>query len=574
MILEQVCVGRLHLPAELLQPHCKGNPESIHTCRCALRGNNEIFKGSEEKQLFVGGGISGIEATKILKANGKAPVIVEQYPFLGGIWSVAANDESRIQADPISFRPIEDDSPVITPNDNDPFDTIYPNRKQILERMAVDVKTFGVRDYSVFNTKVTRFHALDNDLVRVYMTQTWSSEGKQCPCCVAQFGGKEDTEEFFLDFKEIHIRTGTHSHHNAQLKYPGEDNFEGTIVAGIGNDISLSELTDQNVVIVGLGAFAVENVRRALQANAKSITVLSRQYNKLLFPECAGYLLRYNLQHEDAFELERLRVTWDTAHELLETVAKVTGMEDIVLNENCVRMVNGRKHFVFTNGFPSMASNTLYLGYHYGLVSIFEDEISRFNERKLIVTKKGKELAADVVIKSMGFGTDEALLKEHTMRDSYFVSGKASMTHNVRGDRINGQKLIGSDVSIYNFLISYYEDPQEFDRCNIILNEYPEAFNELLEQIPPTKNFCLIKHVDYFTLLELSAKLSKCKHSQIQQVLKFNRKTRKEMYMKLLPPTKFFSLDKANWDKLSAHFASITGQPILQYPFSSSYFKD
>ena len=54
----------------------------------------------------------------------------------------------------------------------------------------------------------------------------------------------------------------------------------------------LDEFAGQRVVIVGMGAFAVENTRRALRGGAKSVTVLSRRFDKLLFPERISYVLR------------------------------------------------------------------------------------------------------------------------------------------------------------------------------------------------------------------------------------------------------------------------------------------
>jgi hypothetical protein len=368
------------------------------------------------------------------------------------------------------------------------------------------------------------------------------------------------------------VRTGTHSYHNSVIHYAGETDFSGKIVGGIGNDISVNQFTDQDVVIVGLGAFGVENIRRALQGRAKSITVLSRRFDKLLFPECAAYFLRYRLQQENAFDQDQLDFTWNQAYECVHTISSLTNTSHIVLNPNCVREIDGSKHFVFTNGFPSMASNTVYLAHYYGLVKIYEDEISAFYDGHWIRTKHGREIHADIVVKSMGFATDESLLRDHVLVDSYFIDGCSTMTHNVRGDRINGSKIIGSRARIANFLISYYEDPQEFDRCNFRLNLEPQSFQELTT-LPPDKNYSLINQVDYFALLELSAKLTRSNDPEIRQILARNRATRREMYQELLPPSKFLTSDKQNWHKLSSYFASITNIPVLPYPFNESLFE-
>ena len=60
----------------------------------------------------------------------------------------------------------------------------------------------------------------------------------------------------------------------------------------------------------------------------------------------------------------------------------------------------------------------------------------------------------------VGFGTDEKLLEGHVVSNSFFVDDTPAITHNLRGDRVNGDNLIGSRVRAKNFLISYFEDAQ------------------------------------------------------------------------------------------------------------------
>lgn len=74
----------------------------------------------------------------------------------------------------------------------------------------------------------------------------------------------------------------------------------------MGGDVSLEDFQGKRVVVVGMGAFGVENVRRALRGGASSVTLLSRRFDKLLFPERVSYLLRSRLQASDAFEDENL----------------------------------------------------------------------------------------------------------------------------------------------------------------------------------------------------------------------------------------------------------------------------
>ena len=89
-----------------------------------------------------------------------------------------------------------------------PFATIYPTRKDIPERLAHDVDTFGLHRRVVFGIEVTRFERVDSGLVKVFMhkSATCSDNGasvNSCPCCLAC-----NKTEFSQVFQQVHIRTG------------------------------------------------------------------------------------------------------------------------------------------------------------------------------------------------------------------------------------------------------------------------------------------------------------------------------------------------------------------------------
>jgi hypothetical protein len=172
----------------------------------------------------------------------------------------------------------------------------------------------------------------------------------------------------------------------------------------------------------------------------------------MLFPELATYMLRHRLQYDDAEEEANVRRMWRDVYKIVETAAAVTGMAAIVLNPGVVKQIEGDKHFIFSKCLLSVASNTLLLACHYGLVAVHEDEVSALQGRT-VTTKRGRSINCDVLIKCMGFGTDESLLDGHVVKDSYFIDGVANMTHNLRADTVNGSGLIGPNVRCSNFLI-------------------------------------------------------------------------------------------------------------------------
>jgi hypothetical protein len=118
-----------------------------------------------------------------------------------------------------------------------------------------------------------------------------------------------------------------------------------------------------------------------------------------------------------------------------------------------------------------------------------------------------------------------------------------------------------------HFLISYYEDAEEYERAFVLLNKHPEMFEEL-QQLEPVRNVMVCSMVDYFTTLDLSRKFSLIQHPAMVEMLKANRKTRRDMYERHLPLEKFAELDKACWNKMSLHLAKLTNSKhVIQYPY-------
>ena len=507
----------------------------------------ELLKDTENKVAIVGAGISGIEAAKIFLRKGYDVVLFEQNDYMAGIWLRAANLESRVQVDPVSFRPVEDESPVRSTDRSNPFDTMYSTRNEVVSRVAHDVSTFGIQKRVLFNMKVIDFTCESNQAVKVTVSHEPSNT------------------TYKLTFRQLHIRTGC-LNQSIKMPYPNMEEYQGLYVQGIGCDSELSDFEGKDVIVVGLGAFATENVRRTLMGKAKSVTLLARSFNKPWFPEYATYSLRYTLQADDALEESQVQSMWRNVFGILSTVASHCGVSPLVINPNTVRFVEGEPVILFNSGVPSMSSNALYLACHYGLCHCVNGEIDRFTKSGVIL-RSGKSISADVVVGCLGFDCNYSLLQGHSVQDSWFVDGNVNVTHNLRGDRVNGTGMLGASVRHNNFLISYYEDAQEYERCIIRLNENPSAFAEL-KALSPTKNYMDIKSVDYFTTLDLSEKLASLSDPEIQAILGENRAKRRWFYQNLLTEEMFLESDCDAWGRLAREFADRTGKDVLEYPFA------
>ena len=292
-----------------------------------------------------------------MKEGKEDVVVIEKQPFSGGIWVTSGNVESRVQVDPISFRPIEDESDIRKMSDSDPFDTMAPTRGEVLGRLAKDVA--DLQERILYNLTVVAFeHDADCGTVRTTLRDS------------------ETQEEFECSFKQLHIRTGCLDR-PSKCRFLNQKAFRGKICSGSGNDIALEDLKDQNVVVIGLGAFAIENVRRCLLAGAKKVTLLSRSFNKPLFPEYCTYLLRSGLQELDHRQEEDMRVLWRKVHQNLVLIAKTCNLTEVALNKNTTRVVDGEVAIVFNGGVPPMSCNCVYLANAYGMMDIRKGEVDK-----------------------------------------------------------------------------------------------------------------------------------------------------------------------------------------------------
>ena len=74
-----------------------------------------------------------------------------------------------------------------------------------------------------------------------------------------------------------------------EIEYRNRERFGGEIVSGIADGARGVDWRDKDVVVVGMGAFAVENVRTALDHGARHVTVVGRRHGTVC-PKIIDYL--------------------------------------------------------------------------------------------------------------------------------------------------------------------------------------------------------------------------------------------------------------------------------------------
>jgi hypothetical protein len=187
--------------------------------------------------------------------------------------------------------------------------------------------------------------------------------------------------------------------------------FQGKVVTGIANDIEGLDWRNKNVVIVGMGAFAVENARSALEGGARHVTVVCRRHGTVC-PKIIDYL-NFVTPYDDAFKHDkksnlRNMMYWKKLYELSGATQPECWMGKI-------------KH----EGHTISVSDIWFVGHYLKKIKTMTGEISGMTEAGVFVDGR-HYIAADIVVKCIGFERNTSLAKAlsgyHEMYNNNYLS--------------------------------------------------------------------------------------------------------------------------------------------------------
>jgi len=207
--------------------------------------------------VVVGAGVTGLYAAQRLAQSNISYVVVEQEDVIGGIWSRYANATSQVNTSEGGYRLIEK---KFRSNRD------HSTTREILEDIA---QLAGkVSDHIHLNTKVDRLEKA-GDTYRLKISNGWGDT------CVNSKGV----------ILAINDRVGD----ARSIEWPNQSAFRGEVLSGISGHADGFDWKNKKVVIVGMGAFAVENARTALVGGAKHVTVVCRRHGTVC-PKIIDYL--------------------------------------------------------------------------------------------------------------------------------------------------------------------------------------------------------------------------------------------------------------------------------------------
>lgn len=314
---------------------------------------------------IVGAGITGLYAAHRLAKAGISFCLLEKGDRVGGIWSRYANRSSQVNSSEGAYRLVEKE----TRSNRD-----HSATREILEDVAKLAKK--VSDHLFIEAEVQKIETSE-DGYHVRLKR----------------GGKPHLLECKGVILAINDRVGT----PRAAAWENQQVFKGEVVAGIRNDAEKIDWRDKNVLIVGMGAFAVENARTALEGGARHVTVLCRRHGTVC-PKVIDYL-NFATPYDDAFQHDkksnlRNMMYWKKLYDLSGATQPECWMGKI-------------KH----DGHTISVSDIWFVGHYLKKIKTIRGEIRSMTETG-VYTDAQQHIEADIVVGSIGFERNARVAKE------------------------------------------------------------------------------------------------------------------------------------------------------------------
>lgn len=320
--------------------------------------------------VIIGAGLGGLNFAYILKRNGLDVVILEKKSNIGGVWQKFANSFSQLQIDSpaYSFDSSEADS-LSSYN----WQKLFPTREEILTNASQLQKDLNI-DLRL-NTEVKSVTKISQSIYEIIYEENSIEKRITTSGIVAMTGGL---------------------HKSKDRSFSGIEKYKGILAYGISNDIDPKSFAGKKVVIVGHGAYAVENARTAIQFGASHVTILCRQRNLILSSFCNYFL-----------NSSPTTVSIDDIVALMTPFYHACGVD---ISEIPSLSKDELGNYMLNQTTVPPGSDIYFLAQILGKLSIVVDEIGAVEEYA-IKTKKNKILHTDILITCLGFDTDLDLLK-------------------------------------------------------------------------------------------------------------------------------------------------------------------
>jgi hypothetical protein len=426
---------------------------------------------------IIGAGITGIYAANRIVAAGLTTCVVEKRDRVGGIWSQFANTTSQVNSSECAYRLFEK-APRINSD--------HSATREILE--DITSLSHDVADKLFLQTEVKSIEKTENGY---------------------RIAAERAGRQIYLDSTGVILAINDRVGPPREIEWPNQSVFEGKVVSGISNDTIGLDWRGKNVVIVGMGAFAIENARTALEGGARQVTVVCRRHGTIC-PKIIDYLnfatpYDESFQHDKKSNLKNM-MYWKKLYDLSGATKPECWMGKV-------------KH----DGHTISVSDIWFIGHYLKKIKTITGEISSMTPKGVLVNGQ-QPVDADIVVNCVGFerntlaaeaisGYRETYNNNYLDKDFFYLADAY-----IDADAFNS--LFGSSVlEMVKFYMEVYIkffNSQEFDHMintegirkvpiqQRSWSHYIEAATTLMNKYPDVRAFAQ-KQVDQRTINFLEA---------------------------------------------------------------------
>jgi hypothetical protein len=335
----------------------------------------------------------------------------------------------------------------------------------------------------------------------------------------------------------INDRVGTPRSFN----WPGQEMFKGVIATGTNDNLSDVDWRGKRVVVVGMGAFAIENTRTALEHGADHVTVAVRRHGTVC-PKIIDYLnfvkpFDKHFKHDTVTNLKQMR-QWSTLYRQSGATIPECWPDEI-------------KH----QGHTISVSDLWFVGHHMGKLSTSVGSVESLDAHGIHLSD-GTYHQADIIIPCIGFERNTTLCESIT-----------GFTEIMNTNYLDKHVMYLADAEIdhgaFNWFFgsSVLEYAKFFTEVYIAGLDHEEEVGEMLWGVDVPTNPILDRRWSQY--IDASAKLI---HAAEQGIPYFANAAKRQVdnrtahFYSTLPPKAYVKANRAEWEEL--HTRLNGGNPV------------
>jgi thioredoxin reductase/pimeloyl-ACP methyl ester carboxylesterase len=378
--------------------------------------------------VVIGAGFQGLLCAAHLVKCGIPVIVLEKASTVGGVWNALANKDSCLQTESATYMVELFQDHVAAPHA-----TVYAGKAEVLRHVSSLLSVVGAARVRL-STEVIH---IEKRGASFSVSTNDSSELRASAVFV--FPGRLAVQR--------------------SVMYKGEESWKDRVLDGFGCGTEKTSFLDKIVVVVGMGAFAVENARTALLRGAQKVILMVRR-KQLVIPCLASYVINTTT---DPVSVKTIVERY--ARPFYETVGDVT---DLTSPQNVDQLSSAGLNPV---------SDFFFLAKKLGRLVVVEDEIAELLQGSVLKTLKGDFVEAHIIVKCIGFEPDVKMdrVMQVTSLSGLWVNGDHNFFTYREGRGSRGVLSLDSTsaVTLLERAVAcacfFLHNPQEFARVKHLL---------------------------------------------------------------------------------------------------------